>query len=808
MTDPEVHAADSPAMEPDRARGVLNHLLSDLPGVVYRRRNDHAWTMVGLTENVEDLTGYPVAELVGNARLSFGDLIVPEDRHSVWKDIQKAVAAGSSFRVTYRIRTRSGEERWVLEQGRKGEKEARDPKDGGPETQGEQEEDREKEALLGGYIQDISGPFARRLSDSEARREEMARTTRLLQQTLSSLGEAVFVIGPGGAREIAEANEAAERIFGYPRGELIGATTEMLHRDGESFVGFGEESLKMLLKTGVFRARFPMRRKDGTIFAAEQTVTLLDPEKGHEGGAVSVLRDVSERKEVEARLRESEERFRQIAEHIDAVFWIHSPQRDVVEYVSPAYQSVWGYPPEELYEDGLRWREYIHPEDREGVLNALSGQVKGAFAEEYRIIRSDGEVRWIRDRAFPVKNEAGEVYRVIGVAEDITERRALGEQLRHAQRLEGVGRLAGGIAHDFNNLLTVIRGQSDLLHMDLDASSPLLDEVLVIQDAADRAADLTSKLLAFSRDQVLRPRIVDLNRIIQEMEQLLRRVLGEDIQIETRLAEDLPPVRVDPGQMEHVVMNLALNARDAMPNGGVLRLSTSVEEVTPGRAGGVPGFEGGLAVRIAVVDTGVGMDDAIRQRVFDPFFTTKEKSGGTGLGLAMVYGTVQQSGGVIQVESEPGKGTLFVICFPPVQGEVEAPDRQPRGDFQTRGLSGRVLVVEDDPDVRAVAHKILARGGLEVRTAEDAETGIRFLEAEEGRIDLVLTDLVLPKMKGRELVDLVRDRWPGLPIIVMSGYAEGSPGARKDLPLEVAFIPKPFTPEALLRGVGEMLERA
>jgi two-component system, cell cycle sensor histidine kinase and response regulator CckA len=789
MPDLDNPPAEDPSMEPDRARGILNHLLSDLPGVVYRCRNDRKWTMLGLTANVEELTGYTFADLVGNPHLAFGDLIHPDDRDSVWEAIQESLEEDASFRVTYRIRTRSGEDRWVLEQGRTVEEA------GGDEG-----------VVLTGYIQDITGPFARRLSDSEARREEMTRTTRLLEQTLSSLGEAVFVIGPRGGRKITEANEAAVRIFGYSRDELIGATTEILHRDRASFQRFGEESRKALEAKGVFRGEFPMRRKDGAVFAAEQTVTLLDPEKGHAGGAVSVLRDISRQKEVEAQLRESEERFRQIAEHIDAVFWITAPQRNVVEYVSPAYRTVWGYPPEELYEDALRWREHIHPEDRERVLGALPDQVRGTFEEEYRIIRSDGEVRWIWDRAFPVKDEAGEVYRIIGVAEDITERRILGEQLRRSQKMEGVGRLAGGIAHDFNNLLTVIRGQSDLLQMDLDAASPLLEEVRVIQDAADRAADLTSKLLAFSRDQVLRPRVVDLNRIIDGMEQLLRRVLGEDLRIETSLAEDLPPVRVDPGQMENVVMNLAVNARDAMPSGGVLRLSTSVEEVTPEEMGGVPGFEAGLAVRLDVADTGLGMDEKIRQQVFDPFFTTKERSGGTGLGLAMVYGTVQQSGGVIRVESEPGKGTLFVICLPPAQGEVEIPDHRPGRDPRIHDLSGRVLVVEDDPDVRAVAHKILARSGLKVRVAEDAETGIRILE-EEGGIDLVLTDLVLPRMKGRELVDRIRDRWPALPIIVMSGYAEGSPGSRQDLPSEVAFIPKPFTPEALLREVGERLER-
>jgi CheY-like chemotaxis protein len=369
--------------------------------------------------------------------------------------------------------------------------------------------------------------------------------------------------------------------------------------------------------------------------------------------------------------------------------------------------------------------------------------------------------------------------------------------------MEAVGRLAGGIAHDFNNLLTVIRGQADFLLMDLPESGALAEEVRLIRDAADRAARLTHQLLAFSREQVLRPRVVDVNRILEEMDQLLRRVLGEDVSVETDLHGDPLPIRVDPSQLEQVILNLAVNARDAMPRGGRLHIATGVEEVDAATATGLPGLEPGAAVRLSVSDTGVGMDEDTRAHIFEPFYTTKSEQGGTGLGLSMSYGIVKQSGGTIHVDSAPGEGTTFVIRFPPAEGAPRRTDGRPPPPNREKRISGRIVVVEDDDSVARVARRILEREGFQVWTADTAEGGLDILAEVDA--DLLLTDLVLPGLSGRELVDRAGARFSDLAVVVMSGYAEGSPGSRQDLPQEVGFIQKPFTPEGLVEVVRRYL---
>jgi PAS domain S-box-containing protein len=503
------------------------------------------------------------------------------------------------------------------------------------------------------------------------------------------------------------------------------------------------------------------------------------------------------------RRRDGEERFRQIAEHIDDVFWIGSPDGPERTYVSPAYRVMWGRDPRRLRRDPAAWLDAVHPDDRDRVEDVVRRRAARGYEIQYRILRPDDTLRWIWDRAFPVLDGDGGVARVVGVAEDVTQRRKLEAQLRAAHRMEAVGRLAGGIAHDFNNLLTVIRGQSDLLLMDLPEGDPLAEEVEVVRDAADRAATLTRQLLAFSREQVLRPRVVDLVDVVRTMEQLLRRVLGEHIHIQTDFEDDLPPLRVDPAQLEQVIVNLAVNARDAMPDGGELSITARRERITPAVAGGRTELPVGTeVVRLDVRDDGHGMDEAVRARIFEPFFTTKRASGGTGLGLAMAYGIVKQSGGTIHVDSAPGRGTVFELRFPPAWGEVpeetdDAPP-PPRSDPD----SGTILVVEDDPAVRRVAGRTLRREGWDVSVAADAEQGLEILSDSGERIAVLLTDLVLPGMHGRDLIDEVRRDHPGVRCIAMSGYAEGSPERRVDLPPDVVFLPKPFTMEGLQRALA------
>ena len=633
--------------------------------------------------------------------------------------------------------------------------------------------------------------LARLLGDAVGR----ASLRRVLEQAFASVQEAILVVGRGGApRKIRYANPAAVGIFGYSVEELLDMDTRSLHVDEERYVRFGRESQQALDTTGIFSARFPMRHKDGRIFEAEQTVSLLLDRLGHSGGVVSVIRDVSERAEAEARLRESEERFRQIAEWIEDVFWITDPRKDRMEYVSPAYASIWGRPVEELVDSPKSWLDAVVPTHRERVAQAVAGQAAGAYEQEYRIQRPDGTERWILDRSFPVRSPSGEIVKVIGVAKDVTrqkqleerfsilsqeitdvifvlsesgsietttpsafqltgylreeleqrdvfdlvypedrvsfaqvlresrespnteavrvehrmvmkggqilpvesvvrnllghpalegilvtsrnvsDRVALEQQVRQMQKMDSIGQLAGGIAHDFNNILTAIQSQTDLLLMD-GPSGDLAEGLRLIQGAAERAATLTSQLLAFSRDQILRPRVVDLTRVAGEAAGLLARLIGEDIELVQDLPEGLPPVRIDPNQLEQVILNLAVNARDAMPNGGTLSVSARLElpSGTPGSPLHGPGHSiaPGPHVILAMSDTGIGMTEEVLQRIFDPFFTTKPRGKGTGLGLAMVYGTVRQSGGTIHVDTHPGAGTTFHLWFPVAEGEPD-----------------------------------------------------------------------------------------------------------------------------------------
>lgn len=466
------------------------------------------------------------------------------------------------------------------------------------------------------------------------------------------------------------ANPQVQRIYGYAPEELLGRRTyEVL------VVAEERDQLRRRVteRARGISERYEARhlRKDGSRVWVEIGGVPLRNAMGEIVGTVGTVTDITARKQTELRLREAEERFRQFAENVDQVFWIRSvdPLRSV--YVSPAYERIWGRSRRSLREESGSFLDAIHPDDRERVRTAVHGENASAFDEEYRVVRPDGSVRWVRDRAFPVRNATGEVYRIAGIAEDITARtlaqealRESEEQLRQAQKMEAVGRLAGGIAHDFNNMLTTIKGNAQLLLMDLQPGAPMRDDLEEIDLAATRAASLTRQLLAFSRRQVLQPEILDLNAHVAEMEKMLCRVIGEDVELRTRLHPALARVRADPGQIEQVILNLAVNARDAMPRGGKLTLETANVELDAAHARGHPSTVPGPYVMLAVSDTGCGMDPEVRERIWEPFFTTKPQGKGTGLGLSTVYGIVRQSGGSIWVYSEPGHGTVFNV-YPP-----------------------------------------------------------------------------------------------------------------------------------------------
>ena len=496
---------------------------------------------------------------------------------------------------------------------------------------------------------------------------------------------------------------------------------------------------------------------------------------------------------------QSEKRFRQLAENIDEVFWMSDIDTQRMLYVSFALEKVWGVSCASAYQDRGWLLDTVHPEDRDRCATFLHKEKSEPAEETYRIIRPDGSVRWIHDRAFLVYDPEGKPYRVAGIAEDITVRREMEEELRQSYKMEAIGRLAGGIAHDFNNLLTVVGGY---LHLVLNAtppSDPRREKLEHILSASDRASTLISQLLAFSRKQRVQPRSVNVNNLLTKMQALLRPVLGEHIHLATDLGSDLPCVKADPNQLEQVVMNLAANARDAMPKGGEFRIRTALgnERTQPGSDRDI-----GPCVRIQVSDTGCGMTQSVLGHAFEPFFTTKGVGKGTGLGLSTVYGLIQQNHGTIHVNSSPNLGTAFEIFLPAVP-EIEdtkpsaLPAASPRG-------SETILVAEDELDVRMLVCETLEDLGYTVLQAADGQEALQVLE-QHGPIDLLLTDVIMPVMGGPELVERIRSLVPSTKVVYMSGYNDHTLAGYGLPQPETEYIQKPFTPATLAEKLRQVL---
>jgi len=525
-------------------------------------------------------------------------------------------------------------------------------------------------------------------------------------------------------------------------------------------------------------------------------------ERDAEGKAVRLYgagADVNREEQALTALRQSEARFRQLAETIREVFWLVNHPEKTVEYVSPGFEAIWGLPCAALHDNPGLWFEAVHPEDQARVRAAEDRSSIEGYDEEYRIRRPDGAVRWIRDHAFPVRGPDGTVIRVAGVAEDFTERRELETQLRQTQKMESVGLLAGGIAHDFNNWITVIASNCELLLEALPASEPrdLVEEVL---DAAHRASSLTRQLLAFSRRQVVEPRVVSLGAVIADTEKLLRRLLGEDVSLRSDIAASSRPVLADPGLVVQELMNLAVNARDAMPRGGALTLSLRnavLRRDDPTLPATRPP---GLWVVLTAQDTGEGIAPDVLTRIFEPFFTTKAPGRGTGLGLSVVHGIVAQSGGFITVESPPGAGASFHIYLPAADDDASV-----RRESVVSMMDGHetVLLVEDEDIVRRVTTRLLRRHGYRVREAESAARALELLDVG---VDLLLTDVVMPDTDGFSLGAEARRRQPGLRMLFTSGYTDDRVAPHGDAAGDVAFLPKPFTQALLLRKVREVLD--
>jgi PAS domain S-box-containing protein len=534
---------------------------------------------------------------------------------------------------------------------------------------------------------------------------------------------------------------------------------------------------------------------------AERTVDLAQ--------ANARLQDaVQEHRRTETALLSSEQRFNHLTDNLNQGVWFARAQPPQVLYVNRAFERIWGIPAERFYEDPTLWRNCIHPDDHRLVTQAYDAEIANPTGHDlqrlYRIVRPDGQIRWIHDRMVIHHTPTGEVDSLSGITEDITDARELEDQLRQAQKMEAVGRLAGGVAHDFNNVMTVILGYSAVLLQELNQNSSARHFVQEIQRAGERCAALTGQLLAFSRKQMLHPVSLDLHRVIQDLVALLKSLIGEHITIVLRLDSTPRWVKVDAVQLEQVLLNLAVNARDAMPHGGTLTIDT--RQVFPDQVWGQGQTPRNARtyVRLRVHDTGAGIDPAAKTKIFEPFFTTKPVGQGTGLGLSTVYGIVHQSGGTIRVESAVGQGTTMTVFLP----EVAASDAvllPASPEVNSRPGTEVILLVEDEPSVRLLTQHILRTHGYTVHEAEDGFRALDLIRRSSLHIDLVVTDLVMPGMNGKELAMRLRGHFGALKVLYMSGYSDNTPVTGDESQGQATFLQKPFSPEDLIHKVHEIL---
>jgi PAS domain S-box-containing protein len=508
-------------------------------------------------------------------------------------------------------------------------------------------------------------------------------------------------------------------------------------------------------------------------------------------------------KRAETVLRESEERFRQLAENISEFFWMTDPAKENFLYVSPAYERIWGRSCKSLLEEPGSFFDAIHPDDRPRVLNTLQAESGVPYELEYRIVRPDCSVRWIRDRSFPVRDDAGQMIRIAGMAEDVTEKRQREMQLRQSQKMQAIGRLAGGVAHDFNNLLSVIFGHSALLAASFPSQERLRDSVAEINRAAERGAALTQQLLAFGRRQVVEPKVLDLGLVLAESRNVLKQLIGEDVRLTMVLSHGVSRVNIDPGQINQVLRNLALNARDVMPQGGELTVETSNIDFDAASATVHPERQPGPYVLLTVTDTGYGMTPEVQAHIFEPFFSTKDDR--TGLGLSVVDGIVKQNGGHLSVVSRPGLGTTFSIYLPAAEELVDGSSQ----NALSKPVPGNetILLVEDEDPVREVTALLLESLGYRVLQVSGAEEALNLVQRNRTKIDLLLTDVIMPGMSGRELAEAFRVYDPGVKVLFQSGHTDDIMVRHSILNAEVAFLQKPFSLDSLAKKIRELFDQ-
>ena len=592
-----------------------------------------------------------------------------------------------------------------------------------------------------------------------------------------------------GDAQIVTWNRAAARLFGWSPSEVVNRRNPTVSR---AFRRESDALHRRIMEGETLRGVEVTRTaRNGTQLELALYSAPIDPDAGPSAGFLVLYDDIAERNRSQRERDHAQSRYRSLVEALPLVTYIDQVDDYATNvYTSPQVEALLGWPFEDWQKDPRLFIELLHPEDRERVMSHVvqTNTTHTLFEDEYRLLHKDGHYVWVRDHSAIVEDEDGTLF-ARGFLLDITQQKRLEEQLLQAQKMDALGQFAGGIAHDFNNLLTGISGYADLAAGSVDDDSPLLRCLDGIRTAATEAASLTSRLLAFSRRHVPERRLLDVNEIVEHAADLLRRVVREDVAVKLVLAPGLPPVSGDPAQLKQVVVNLALNGRDAMDGRGTLTLETSTRDDS---------------VLLRVRDDGSGMDATTKARALEPFFTTKAEGEGTGLGLSVVYGVVDSLGGTISIESAPGEGTSVEVLLPAAEGVAEqsviSPVR-PGG-----GQAERILVVEDRQVVRELARDVLVDAGFEVETAAGGDEALA-ISAASPPFDLLLSDVVMPGSSGPELAQRVREAQPGLPVVFMSGYTDDVLADEVLALPRTWFLRKPFGGSDLVGAVRTGLDQ-
>lgn len=653
-------------------------------------------------------------------------------------------------------------------------------------------------------LHDASGKTAgyatvtRNITEQKRAQEAVRASEEQLRLMIEGVSDhAIFMLDPGG--HIVTWSSGAELIYGYSSTEVIGRHYSCLFTPESAADGLPMRELKLAAANGMARVEGWRARRDGSRFWADGTLASLYDEQHKVKGFAKIIRDLTAK-------RHDDELLQSVLDNtIDGILSIDD--QGTIVMINRAGEELFGYKAAEVI--GLksylllpepyrgRVKRYLADYQRTGEMQLLGD------GQEVMGLRKDGS-------EFPAELSTTEFcldgkLNYVSIVRNISEKKTLEAQFRQSQKMEAFGQLAGGVAHDFNNLLTVISGFSEMVLSNLPAEDENRDLVEQISQAGARAADLTRQLLAFSRQQVLEQEVLDLNAVVKDTAAMLRRLIGEDVQFETVLRPNLPAVKIDPGQLEQVILNLAVNARDAMPNGGKLSIETNEIELDESYLVKHPGTRAGRFVMLAVSDTGTGVTAEVKARIFEPFFTTKGVGEGTGLGLAVVHGIVKQSAGIIDIYSEPGVGTAFKICLPAVSAR---PPAELKGDTATapRGTE-TVLLVEDEDGVREFAALVLRSFGYVVLEAAEGKAALEIMADHPGKIDVLVTDVVMPEISGRQLAETLQEQFPELKVLFVSGYTDDSIVRHGVLQADVAFLQKPFTPNGLAQTVRRVLDQ-